>query len=104
MSTTDTYLKAILNRIKSRAKLHLGESLANINAFVENTYEKLRQQLTDFQKEVVEEVERMDREVTDKKYNSEESIGNEDENALKKIDQIREKILIISQKLEKINK
>ena len=105
MVGSEKLLQATLNRLSTRIGEKLINSVNNLETLIKTTPEKLRDEWELFQQEVFEEAERLE-----KKSNIETSETNKQsakDSALdtprEKINQIRTKIVEISNKLEASN-
>ena len=102
MSSTERLLKATLNRLGARIGQKIIDSAAQLAEIANDAPDKLRNEWESFQKEVIEEAERLE------KRSSEEDLSNysqeADNSAIDepeaKIDLIRAKVAELNQKLE----
>jgi len=95
MSSTETLLKATINRLSARLGGKVVNSFSDILLIAKNTQEKLKTEWDIFQEEVFNEVERLDNEAA-----QEDSINYQSENnTIKKVDQLRSKISNLNKKI-----
>ena len=100
MSSTQTLLKATLNRLAARLSTKLIYSVAEIAAIAKDAPEKLRQEWELFTEEVMTEADRLHKEEEKGMDPSTNQSETASEDPQTKIDQIRAKAAEINRKLE----
>ena len=108
MSTSETLLQATINRITARIGQGLINQAAEISVLAKDAPEKLKKELELFQEEIIKAADRLekeDHEVINEKKSDYTSVSRTSEcsDAQQKIDQLREKILILNRNIEERN-
>ncbi len=99
MSSADALLRATINTLKSR----LGSGLIKFAAKAQVVPEKFREELDAFQKEVLDEAERLDQETQDEGLDMNSSFETSvNSQTHLKIDQLRAKLKAISKEIEEL--
>jgi len=100
MSSSDTIIQAILNRIAVRSSSGLSELATKVTGMLDNAPEKLREEWDLFQKEVIDEVDRIENTSVDDPFTSspvEDSVAVEPQ---EKLDQLRAKVSKLNVQVE----
>ncbi len=105
MVASEKLLQATLNRLNTRIGKKLINSLSNLESFITTAPEKVRNEWELFQQEVFDEADRLEKESSEKSpsITTQPPKHSDERTPQKKINQIRKKIMEISDKLEAPN-
>ena len=100
MNNSDTLLKAAINRLTIRLTEKLTTKVEEIASYAQEFPEKFQKDWELLKKEIYEEAERLEKEEDINKSCSENTTVSRDESPRKKIEQIRAKVSLLTQKVE----
>ena len=100
MSDSEILLKAAINRIAARITEKVINSAQEFTEIAEELPQKLKNELSSFKKEVIEEYERLEKQTSlSKEQNSKKNFSKEDLIQIQ-IDNLRSKVIEINQDIE----
>ncbi len=103
MSSTETLLKATLNRLTARLRKGLIDLANDFATVADKAPDKLRKEWDLFQEEVYEEVERLKTEAANNEEAASTNKKSDSSNPQDKIDRLRAKVAELSRKIEAKN-
>ena len=104
MTSTETLLKATLNRLAARFGEKLINTASELSESAKNSPERLKEEWSLFQQEIIEEATRIEAVTNEEEMDiSNEKKHSENEVILEVIDGIRKKVTRIAEKIEGLN-
>ncbi len=103
MSDSEILLKAAMNRIAARITKKVINSAQEFTEIAEELPQKLKNELSSFKKEVIEEYERIEKQTYSSKEQSSEKNLNKDDLIQVQIDNLRSKVIETNKDFEEKN-
>ena len=102
MTTSDTLLKAAINRLTVRLGKKLIDTATEISILAKEAPDKLKKEWDLLQDEILEEAERLNNESKEQKPDSDFTKSDDSQIPIEKIDQLRAKVATLNKKLESL--
>ena len=103
MSDPEILLKAAINRITARIKEKLINSAQDFSEIAEEIPKKVKEEWSNFKEEVIEETERLEKEINFSKEQSSNQPSTKKDLTQAQIDKLRSKVIEINKSIEEKN-
>ena len=103
MSDSEILLKAAINRISARIQEKLINSAQEFSEIAEEIPQKIQEEWTSFKEEVIEESERLEKEMNSSKEKNSNQQSNKEDITQAQINKLRSKVIEINKSIEERN-